>query len=166
MIIEYDNPGWRDDLKFLFELCEAYKFYKTERKWPRVIWHRLPTLHSARWNSQVHFALIAFFFLPNWRDHLIETCDVIATTWARIWFSNEDYSEIDYKDLLLAITRLQCPKAMKCFSTHWKNKPSIIDIPRANIITERAVKLIKEVHVTCKTKKYLNSKSINTNIQL
>ena len=22
------NPGWRDDLKFLFELCKAFQFYQ------------------------------------------------------------------------------------------------------------------------------------------
>jgi hypothetical protein len=30
------NPGWRDDFRFLFELCEAYNFYQQEGKWPRL----------------------------------------------------------------------------------------------------------------------------------
>ena len=166
VILEYDNLGRRDHFKFLFELCEAYKLYKTETKWPRISWHRLLSLHNARWNSRGIFTLIAFFFLPNWRDHLMETCDLIATTWARIWFSNQHNSEIDYKDLRSAISRLQCPKGMKCFSTHLKNEPSIIDIPRCNIVAERAIKLMEEVLGTCKTDKYLNSKFINTNTQL
>src|SRR6218665_33855 len=27
-----ENQGWRDDFRFLFELCEAYNFYQKERK--------------------------------------------------------------------------------------------------------------------------------------
>ena len=166
VIPEYENLGWRDDFKFLFELCEAYKFYKTEEKWPRIKWHKLPSLHSARWNSRGIFALIAFFLLPNWREQLRVTCDFIATTWSRVWFSNQHYSEMDYEDLLSAISKLQCPNAVKCFSTHWKNEPSVLDVPRSNIVAERAGKLMEEVHSTCKTDKYLNSKFICTNTQI
>ena len=61
------------------------------------------------------------------------TCGFIATTWAKIWFLIQHYSEIYYKDLLSAMSHLQCTKAMKCFPTHWKNEPSIIDVPRSNI---------------------------------
>ena len=38
VIPEYENLGWRDNFKFLFELCEACKFYKTKEKWPRIEW--------------------------------------------------------------------------------------------------------------------------------
>lgn len=166
VIPRYENLGWRDDFKFLFELCEAYKFYKAEEKWPRIKWHKLPSLHSARWNSRGIFALIAFFLLPNWREQLRVTCDFIATTWSRAWFSNQHYSETDYEDLQSAIVKVKCPKAMKCFSTHWRKEPSVLDVPRSNIVAERAVKLMEEVHSTCKTDKYLNSKFINTNTQI
>jgi hypothetical protein len=166
VIPKYENLGWRDDFKFLFELCEAYKFYKTEEKWPSIKWHKLPSLHSARWNSRGIFALVAFFLLPNWREQLKVTCDFIATTWSRAWFSNQHYSETAYEDLLSAISKLKCPKAVKCFSNHWKKEPSVLDVPRSNIVAERAVKLMEEVHSTCKTDKYLNSKFINTNTQI
>ena len=60
-----ENLGWRDDFKFLFELCEAYKCYIKEGKWPDIKWHKLPSLHSARWNSRGIYALIASFFFQN-----------------------------------------------------------------------------------------------------
>lgn len=166
VVAEYENLGWRDDFKFLFELCESYKFYKNEKKWPGIKWHKLPSLHSARWNSRGIFALIAFFLLPHWRDQLRITCDFIATAWSRAWFSNQHYSETDYEDLLSAISQLKCPKAVKCFSTHWKKEPSVLNVPRSNIVAERAVKLMDDVRSSCKTDKYLNSKFINTNTQI
>lgn len=166
VIPESENLGWRDDFKFLFELCEAYKFYKTGEKWPHIKWHKLPSLHSARWNSRGIFALIAFFLLPNYREQLRVACDFIATTWSRVWFSNQHYSERDYEDLLSAISQLKCPKALKSFSTHWKKEPSVLDVPRSNIVAERGVKLMEEVHSTCKTDKYLNIKFINRNTQI
>jgi len=76
-----ENPGWRDDFRFLFELREAHNFYQKERKWPQLQWHKLPSLHSARFNSRGIFVLIAFFLIPKWRDHLKTTCDFIATVY-------------------------------------------------------------------------------------
>ena len=141
VIAEYENLGWRDDFKFLFQLCEAYKFYKNEEKWPRIKWHKLPSLHSARWNSRDIFAPIAFFILPNCREQLRITCDFVATTWSRAWFSNQHYAEAAYEDLLSAITQLKCSKAVKCFSTHWKKEPSVLDVPQSNIVVWLNMKL-------------------------
>lgn len=121
---------------------------------------------STRWDSRGIFALIAFFLLPNWQEQLRVTCNFIATTWSRVWFSNQHYSETDYEDLLSAISQLQCPKPMKYFSTDWKNEPSVLDVPRSNIVAERAARLMEEVYFTCKTDKYLNSKFINTNTHI
>jgi len=163
---ESENPGWRDDFKFLFDLCESYKFYQVEGKWPQIKWHTLPSLHSARWNSRGIFALIAFFLLPKWRDQLKVTCDFIATAWAQAWFSSQHYSENVYDELLFAVSALKCSKAVTCFSTHWNKEPSVLDVPRSNIVAERAVKVMEELHATCKTDKYLNSKFINSNSQI
>jgi hypothetical protein len=158
-----ENPGWRDDFRFLFELCEAYNFYQKEGKWPQLQWHKLPSLHSARWNSRGIFALIAFFLLPKWRDQLKSTCDFIATTWSNAWFSNQHYTEDSYNLLHAAVSKLNCPKALRCFSTHWIQQRSVLDVPRSNLVAERAVKLMEELHSTCKTDKYLSSKFINSN---
>lgn len=51
--IEMDeNPGWRDDFKFLYELCKAFQHYKKYASFPIIKWRKLPSLHSARWNSR------------------------------------------------------------------------------------------------------------------
>src|SRR6218665_25085 len=75
--------------------------------------HKLPSLHIARWNSRGIFALIAFFLIPKWRDHLKTTCDFIATT--KAWFSNQHYTEDSYNQLHTAVSKLNCPKALRCF---------------------------------------------------
>ena len=49
-------------------------------KWPQLQRHKLPSLHSVRWNSRGILALIAFFLIPKWRDYLKTTCDFIATS--------------------------------------------------------------------------------------
>src|SRR6218665_1811182 len=42
-----------------------------EGKKMELQWHMLPSIHSARWNSRgISFALIGFFLIPKWRDHL------------------------------------------------------------------------------------------------
>lgn len=157
------NLGWRDDFRFLFELCEAYKFHQTEKKWPFIKWKKLPSLHNARWNSRAIFALIVFFLLPNYRSSLKITCDFIANSWAKAWFCNQYYVADAYSELRTAVESLRIPKALKCFSHHWKNQRSVLDVPRSNIVAERAVKLMEELYHSCKTDKYLDSKFINNN---
>src|SRR6218665_1679904 len=124
--------------------------------------HKLPSLHIARWNSRGIFALIAFFLIPKWRDHLKTTYDFIATTWSKAWFSNQHYTEQSYNQLHAAVSKLNCPKALRCFSTNWIQERSMLDVPRSNMVAERAVKLVKELHSTGKTGKYLNSKFVNS----
>ena len=94
------------------------------------------------------------------------TCNLIATTWAPAWFSKQHYSENAFNELLYAVSELKCSKAVKCLSTNWKQEPSVLDVPRSNIVAERAVKLMEELHATCKTDKYLNSKFINSNSEI
>ena len=31
-----ENPGWRDDFRFLYQLCEAFKLNKETCKWPKI----------------------------------------------------------------------------------------------------------------------------------
>ena len=33
-----ENPGWRDDFRFLYQLCEAFKLNKETGKWPKIYW--------------------------------------------------------------------------------------------------------------------------------
>ncbi|OAF70632.1 hypothetical protein A3Q56_01608 [Intoshia linei] len=37
------------------------------------------------------------------------------------------------------------PKAKKCFLNHWNFEPSIIKVPRTNIVTEQCIKVMTEL---------------------
>ena len=71
-----------------------------------------------------------FFLLLKRRDQLKATCDFIATTWAKAWFSNQHYLEGIYNELHAAVSKLKCPKALRYFSTHWIKERSVLDVPR------------------------------------
>ena len=159
-------PDWWDDSNFLFELCEAFKFYKNCGMFPIIKWRKLPSLNNARWNSLGTFALFAYFLLPPYRDHLDSLWNFISTVWASTWFSNEHFNARVYDNLLSAISQLGCQKAIKCFKTHWVTQPSVIDVPRSNIVAEKVVKTLENIYVTCKSDKYLNLKFINTNVHI
>src|SRR6218665_2823244 len=127
--------------------------------------HKLPSLHIARWNSRGIFALIAFFLIPKWRDHLKTTCDFIATT--KAWFSNQHYTEDSYNQLHTAASKLNCPKTLRCFFHPVDTRTiSARCFSPKYMVAERAVKLMEEPHSTCKTDKYLNSKFINSSSEI
>ena len=162
-LLVVENPGWRDDFKFLYILCMTFKQYKENNKLPTIMWQSLPSIHSARWNSRAIYSLIAYFLLPNWRAVLEKPITFIATGWQEEWFSNQRFTNDKYDKLLAHIKETQCKGAEKCFKTHWSRENSVIDIPRTNIIAERAIKLMQELRDTCKTDKYLNIKFISKN---
>ena len=43
-----ENPGWKDDFRFLYKLCETFKLNKETCKWLKIQWKNLPALHDAR----------------------------------------------------------------------------------------------------------------------
>ena len=69
-------------------------------------------------------------FSPSEMERSGATCDFIATTWAKAWFSNQHYLEDIYNELHTAVSKLKCPKALICFSTHWIKERSVLDVPR------------------------------------
>ena len=139
------NLTWRDDYKFLFELCQAFKYFKTSRLFPKIKWRKLPSLHNARWNSRATFALLAFFLIPSHRENLEKVCNFISNEWAEAWFSNQHYKKSIYQDLFRGITELSCPKALKCFQTHWVDIPSAVEVARSNVVAERGIKIMEEI---------------------
>ncbi|XP_073414115.1 N-terminal Xaa-Pro-Lys N-methyltransferase 2 isoform X1 [Dendrobates tinctorius] len=145
-----ENPGWRDDFKFLYELCQAYRHYKTTSRWPRISWKKLPNLHMARWNSRAVYAVIAFFLIPEWRRVLGIACNFICYEWANAWFQSQHYNEASFNELLTSLTKTKCKKAIKCLKAHWLVEESLIDIPRSNQNAERPVKLMEELHAKSK----------------
>ena len=157
------NPGWRDDFKFLFELCMAFQYFEKYGKFPVIKWKKLPSLHNARWNSRAIYTVIAYFLLPSWRRSLQKPARFIANAWQEAWFTDQKYSEVIYDRLSIAITGLECTSAHTCLKTHWVREPSLIDIPRSNMVAERAVKVMEELHGICKTDKYLHLRFVATN---
>jgi len=118
------------------------------------------TAESGTFQSEKCSFLAFLAMYPNY------CCDFSATTWSKAWFSNQHYSEDSYNQLHIAVSKLNCPKALRCFSTHWIQDRSVLDVPRSNMVAERAVKLMEALHSTCKTDKYLNSKFINSNSEI
>ncbi|KAG0714887.1 hypothetical protein GWK47_013234 [Chionoecetes opilio] len=158
-----ENPGWRDDFKFLYELCKAFQHCKKHAAFPVIKWRKLPSLHSARWNSRATYTLIACFLLPSWRRVLELPACFIAEKWQEAWFSAQKFKETTYDNLLLGITKLGCASALKCLKTHWSRAPSVLDVPCSNMIAERAVKVMEELGEKCKKHKYLDLKFVATN---
>lgn len=157
------NPRWRDDFKFLFELCQAYRYYKGSMSLPRINWKKLPNLHQARWNSRAIYTIMAFFLLPNWRSILCKACNFICFEWADAWFHSQHYFKPSYQKLLTSLKETKCDKAIKCLKTHWSQEESKLDIPRSNQVAERAVKLMEELHGNSKKHEFLNYKFIGKN---
>lgn len=158
-----ENPGWRDDFKFLYELCQGYRYYKATSQFPIINWKKLPNLHQARWNSRAIYAVIAFFLLPDRRPILGTVCDFISFEWADAWFHTQHYNETIFNKLLTSLQKTKCEKAIKCLETNWNLEESVIDIPRSNQIAERAVKLMEELHSNSKKLAFLNLKFIGKN---
>ena len=75
---EVENLTWRDDYKFLFELCESCKVFNASELPPKIRWRKLPSLSNARWNSRATFALIAYFLLSDQRQKMEKN----------LWFHN------------------------------------------------------------------------------
>ncbi|KAG0728972.1 hypothetical protein GWK47_031335 [Chionoecetes opilio] len=142
-----ENPGWRDDFKFLYELCKAFQHCKKHAAFPVIKWRKLPSLHIARWNSRAIYTLIAYFLLPSWGSVLELPACFIAEKWQETWFSTQKFKETTYDNLLLGITKLGCASALKCLKTHWSRAPSVLDVPRSNMIAKRAVKMRRDEFV-------------------
>ena len=158
-----ENPGWRDDFRFLYQLCEAFKLNKETCKWPKIQWKNLPALHNARWNSRGSYALMAYFLIPNSRNRLENICQFISKDWSRFWFHNQIYDTSMYECLHDAIKSQNCSKALSTFLKFYNKESSKINIPRTNIIVERAIKKMQEIIKNSRSKKYLSSKFVATN---
>ena len=159
-----ENAGWRDDFKFLYELCLAYRYHKSSKLWPLIEWKKLPPMHKARWNSKAIYSIIGFFLLPYQRASLAKACNFICYDWVDAWFRDQHYFEPTYKILLTSLKKIRCKEAINSLKRNWSQEPSRIDIPRSNQVAERAVKIMEDIYRKSLKKKYMNAKFLNKNV--
>ena len=149
VVIE-DEVGWRDDMKFLFHLTRAFRFFAEKKAMPRIKFHKLPNLSNARWNSRAIYALIAYILMPSTRTQLHRVCYFVAYEWADKWFADQLFRDEDYDELYNALKPYST--ALKCLQNHWKREDSTIKIGRSNQCCERAIKTMQELHALCMNK--------------
>jgi len=135
--------NWRDDMKFLFELGNNYRFYKENGNFPQIKFRNLPNLSNARWNSRAILALLAFILLPHQRECLKSICDFVTGTWFDLWFSDQFYQAGAYGLLIASVE--SWPKASNTVRKFWSEEPTSIDTQRSNICAERAVKVMESL---------------------
>ena len=68
-----------------------------------------------------------------------------------------------YNELKIALNKIGCKKGFNSLKKFWVQDDSVLNIPRTNLIAERAVKILQDVKATCKSYKYLNLKVLNKN---
>ena len=97
--IKVKNIKWRDDMQFLYELGNAYRYYKEHGIFPFITYKTLPILGNARWSSRAIYPLFAFVLLPEKHELLNEICELICRAWFDVWFSVHFYKEDNYENL-------------------------------------------------------------------
>ena len=156
-----NKTGWRDDMKFLFHLTRAFRFFDENWSFPLIKFHKIPNISNARWNSRAILALLAFILMPNQRERLQTVCEFISYDWADHWFSDQKYQEDDYDKLSQALHPYKT--ALKGLKNHWKQEPSRLNISRSNQCCERAVKVMQDLYTKCKNKDNLPLRFILAN---
>lgn len=154
--ITVENIIWRDDMKFLAELCMAFKYFLKEKQFPFINFKKIPPLSNARWNSRAIMAFLAYILIDNYRSQLHDICVFISGPWSDVWFSNHNFDSNHFGIINEALENF--PKAKTCFNKHWIKEPSAIPCQRSNICAERGVKIIQNIYPFCKSVRALNLK--------
>lgn len=156
---------WRDDMQFLYELGQYFKYYEVSNKFPYIKFRVLPALSNARWNSRAILAILTFILIPEHRIQLLPICQFICSAWYDVWFSDHRFHNNDFEILEKSVK--QFGTAHKCFLKHWvKEDSAILNLKRSNICAERAIKVIQEIYPFCKSEYSLNLKFISNNIKM
>lgn len=159
--IKVINIKWRDDMQYLHELGEAFRYYVKKDEFPYINFKALPPLSNARWNSRAILAILAFILIPKYHDELFLVCKFICGPWYDIWFSDHCFHEDNFETLEQSLTQFE--KAHACFIRHWVKEDSAIpNQQRSNICAERAIKVVKDIFSMCKTPRTLNLKYISS----
>lgn len=160
--IDTKNIKWRDDMQYLFELGNAFRYFQKNQKFPFIKFKTIPPISNARWNSRAILALLAFILIPKYRSELYPICDFICGQWYDIWFSDHQFNEDNFQLLKLSLARFE--NAKKCFLKHWVQDDSFIkNQQRSNICAERAIKIVQDIYPFCKSTRTLNLKFLSYN---
>ncbi|ESO10204.1 hypothetical protein HELRODRAFT_168084 [Helobdella robusta] len=89
------------------------------------------------------------------------SCDFITGTWSDIWFSGQVYNQDNYNNL--AAVCKDHSKAIKTLRTFWSVEPTPISTQRSNICAERAIKVLQDLLLLCKSIEKINIKFLLTN---
>lgn len=159
--VKEENVGWRDDMKFLYQLIKVFNHYKQFNTMMKVRFHALPGLSNARWNSRAIFALLSYILVPESRAMLDEGCTFISGHWSKVWFGGQMFDEQNYEDLHQQSKKY--PKAAVCLKTHWSTSPSPLNTQRSNICAERAVKVLQDLYPLCHSTRKLTLRFLLSN---
>ena len=156
-----ETGGLRDDMKFLYHLTRVFRHLTERNEIPFVNFKQIPNISNARWNSRAILALFTFVLMPGTRIRLRKICSLISYSWADHWFSSQLFRVEDFEELSEALN--DYPKALNCLKTHWKTDDSPINIARSNQCCERAIKVMQELHDSCRNKGNLPLRFILSN---
>ena len=148
-----ETGGWRDDMKFLYHLTRVFRHFTERSEMPFVNFKTIPNISNARWNSRAILAILAFILMPETRNSLHTICSFISYHWADHWFDSQMYRAEAFEELSSVLH--DYPRALRCVKTHWKTEESPINITRSNQCSERSIKVIQEMHDSCKNKDYI-----------
>ena len=148
-------------MKFLYHLMRVFPHFTEMNEVPFVNFQKIPNISNARWNSRAILALLAFILMPDTRSRLRKICSFISYSWADHWFSTHLFRAEDFYELSAALN--EYPTGLKCSKIHWKTDESPINIARSNQCCERAVKVMQDLHGSCRNKDNLSLRFILSN---
>ena len=156
-----ETGSWRDDMKFLYHLTCVFRHLTERNEIPFVNFKQIPNISNARWNSHAILAFLAFILMPETWIRLRKICSFISYSWADHWFSSQLFCIKDFEELSEALN--DYPTALNCLKTHWKTDDSPINISRSNQCCEGAIKVMQELHDSCRNKDNLPLRFILSN---
>jgi len=99
--------------------------------------------------------------MPQTQSRLHKICSFISYPWANFWFSSQLFRAEDFEELSAALN--EYPRGLKCLTTHWNTDESPINIAWSNQCCERAIKVMQELHESCRSKDNLPLRFILSN---
>jgi len=148
-------------MKFLYHLTRVFNFFEKKGHFPLIKFQKIPNISNARWNSRAILAILAFILIPTTRMSLEKVCRFIPYDWADYWFTDQMYNENDFKNLSKTLHPYK--KALQSLKNHWKQEPSVLEIPRSNQCAERAIKVMQKLYTVCRNKEKLQLRFILSN---